>query len=481
VRFDRWLSVSLVAAALLAASATGLLRAGQGTERHLTVSGVPLVERHPGAEAPQRRPGVVVAHGYAGSATLMAQFGDTLSAAGFVVVLLDFTGHGANPRRLPGSGAPPEVLRRDLDVAVAHLRGLPDVDPARIALVGHSMGASAVTDYAVAHPDLTATVAISLPSAEQVTAELPSRLLLLVGGLEFAGFRTAASVAAEAGGPDREQVVVPGTEHITILYARRTHQETAAWLAEAFGAQSPAGGPASPVRRVAGAGLLLLALLIGLYPVARLLLGGARGPAAPRFGLRVVVVAAAATVAGALLAPLLPNRYLPLAIGDYVVGFTAVTGVAILLYLRVRPRLAMPSERLLLAAPLLTGYAAVTIALPMQLGLTQAVPVGARWWLLPLVWAGFAVLTLAGLRLSDGNSLGLLVVSAIAVVVLTAASMVGLTSGFVLLVVPLLAVLFVLQAAWSAVLHRLAAPAWLIAVVTSLLVAWPIATALPLA
>ena len=473
-------------AALPAVTSIGLLLAGAGTERHVTVSGVPLVEVRPGPDAPGRRPGVVVAHGYAGSATLMAQFGDTLSAAGYAVVLLDFAGHGANPRRLPGPGAPPEVLRRDLDVAVAHLRSLPDVDPARIALVGHSMGASAVTGYAVTHPGLTATVAISLPSAEQVTATLPSRLLLLVGGLEFAGFRTAAAEAAEAGGRDREQVVVPGTEHITILYARRTHQETAAWLAGAFGEPLPAGGLPSPVRRVGGAGLLLLALLIGLHPVARLLLGGARGlaarrPSIPRFGIRVVVVAAAATVAGALLAPLLPNRYLPLAIGDYVVGFTVVTGVAVLLYLRVRPRPAVPPRRLLLAAPLLTGYAAVTIALPMQLGLTQTVPVGARWWLLPLVWAGFAVLALAGLRLSDGNSLGLLVVSAIAVVVLTAASILGLTSGFVLLVLPLLAVLFVLQAAWSAVLHRLAAPAWLIAVVTSVLVAWPIATALPLA
>ena len=92
----------LVVVALLAA---GLLRAGPDTERHLTVRGVPLVERHPGPPDGQRRPGVVVAHGFAGSATLMAQFGDTLVARGYVVVLLDFTGHGANPRRLPDAGA----------------------------------------------------------------------------------------------------------------------------------------------------------------------------------------------------------------------------------------------------------------------------------------------------------------------------------------------------------------------------------------
>ena len=41
------------------------------------------------------------------------------------------------------------------------------------------------------------------------------------------------------------------------------------------------------------------------------------------------------------------------------------------------------------------------------------------------------------------------------------------------------AVLLLWQAMWSAVLHRFAAPTWLIASVGSLLVAWPIATALP--
>lgn len=49
-----------------------------------------------------------------------------------------------------------------------------------------------------------------------------------------------------------------------------------------------------------------------------------------------------------------------------------------------------------------------------------------------------------------------------------------------LLIVPLLAVLLLWQAFWSALLHRLSAPAWLISLVGSLIVAWPLATALPL-
>jgi hypothetical protein len=62
---------------------------------------------------------------------------------------------------------------------------------------------------------------------------------------------------------------------------------------------------------------------------------------------------------------------------------------------------------------------------------------------------------------------------------LTFAAVLGLTSGFLLLVVPLLVVLLQWQAIWSAVLNRFAAPSWLISVVGSVLVAWPIAVALP--
>jgi hypothetical protein len=233
--------------------------------------------------------------------------------------------------------------------------------------------------------------------------------------------------------------------------------------------------------------VLLLALLLGLHPVARLLLGGASQRmsrlALPEFGV-LVAVAAAATGVAATAAPVLPTGRLPLAVGNYVVGLTAVAGAAILTYLRWRPT-APPAvvrrdrRRLAVATPVLLAYAAATIAVPLHLGLTHAVPVGARWWLLALVWAGFAVLAYAGDRLAGGNTVGVLAVSAVVVAGLTAAAVVGLTSGFVLLVVPLLAVLLVFQALWGAALHRLGAPTWLIALVSSLLVAWPIATTLP--
>lgn len=465
-----------------------LHRADDGaTRRHVMVDGVQLDEVHPPTTPGARRPGVVVAHGFAGSSRLMAQFGDSLAARGYVVVLPDFSGHGADTGTLPDGSASTDAttaaLQRDLDVAAAHLRSLPDVDPARIALVGHSMGASAVTRYAAGHPGITATVAISLPSAETVQPDRPSRLLLLVGAWEFPAFRDEAALAARPAGPTRSLVVVPRVEHISVLYAPRTHAEVTAWLDAGFGGPPDDRPAPSPTRRLAGGGLLLLALLIGFHPLSRALLGGSPGTH-PRTTWRQIgrtaVVAGAASILAAPVAALLPTRHL--GIGGYIIGFTATAGALMLAYQRLRRgplTAATPRSRPVAAAPVLIGYAAVTIAVPVHAGVTHAVPVGARWWLLLLVWAGFALLAYAGERVAGGNSFGVLTVSAVSVIALTGAAVAGLTFAFVLLVVPLLAVLLVVQAGWSAVLNRVAAPPWLTALVGSLLVAWPIATTLP--
>jgi hypothetical protein len=227
----------------------------------------------------------------------------------------------------------------------------------------------------------------------------------------------------------------------------------------------------------------MLALLVGMHPLARLLLGKGKGEGTkPQKGptIRTVVIALAATSVAAPIARLLPTDRVPLGVGGYLIAFTATAGILMLAYQHWRgPAAPTSAPARWFAAPLLIGYAAATIAVPTQWGLTHAVPMGSRWWLLALVWAGFAVLAYAGERVAAGNSVGVLLVSAVAVIALTAAAVLGLTYGFVLLVVPLLVILLTFQAVWSAVLNRFAAPPWLIALAGSLLVAWPIATALP--
>ncbi|WP_431930679.1 dienelactone hydrolase family protein [Micromonospora sp. RP3T] len=470
-----------------------LVRADAGlSTRRATVAGVPLTEvRQSGTGGGDRRPGVVIAHGFAGSARLMRPLADSVARHGAVAVLLDFAGHGANPAGLPGAGRDDEraraVLRHDLDIALAWLRSRPDVDPDRIVLVGHSMGAGAVTRYAVDHPEITRTVAISLPDADDVPPGWAGRLTMVVGGLEFPDFRRAAETAAAGGPPGaRERVVAPGTEHISVLFAPRTH---AATLAAIPG--RPGGPPPAPLTRLAGGGLLLLGLGLGFVPLASLLLRGPPPPAASPGGPRSragrwLAVAVPAAGLGAVLAAPLPTDRLPLAVGGHVAAFLLLTGVLLVAaHLRFRPRRPPASHarrptRAAGVAAVLLGYAVLAVASPLHLGFTSTAPVGARWWLLPLVTLCCLAFLLGAELVTDGRGVAYAAVGGLAVVVLAAAAVTGLAPGFVLLVVPLFAALVAWQAAWAGVLRRRDAPWWLPAAVGAVVLAWPIATTLPL-
>ncbi|MEU7758294.1 MULTISPECIES: alpha/beta fold hydrolase [Micromonospora] len=481
----RLLACGVVALLAVVLGALLLARADAGlSTRRATVAGVPLTEVRADGVSGDRRPGVVIAHGFAGSARLMRPLADSVARRGGVAVLLDFAGHGASHARLPGAGRDEErsraLLRHDLDVAVAWLRGRPGVDPDRIVLVGHSMGAGAVVRYAVAHPEIDRTVAISLPDGSDVPAGWPGRLTLVVGGLEFAGFRQAVDEATRDAPPGtRTRVVAPGTEHVSVLFAPRTHAAVLDALPDRTG-----GPPPSPLTRPGGAGLLLAGLALGFVPLAALLPRRARaGAGGPRTGRWLAATVPAAGV-GAVLAALLPTARLPLAVGGYVAVFLLLTGVLLAAAARFakprRPPATGGGVRSAVVAVVLLGYAVLAVALPLHLGLTSTVPVGARWWLLPLVTFCCLAFLLGAERLADGHGVRYVATGGIAVLVLAVAAVIGLAPGFVLLVVPLFAALVAWQAAWAVVLRRRAAPWWLAPSVGAVVLAWPIATTLPL-
>ncbi|MBF5029454.1 MULTISPECIES: alpha/beta fold hydrolase [unclassified Micromonospora] len=481
----RLLACGVVALLAVVLGALLLARADAGlSTRRATVAGVPLTEVRADGVSGDRRPGVVIAHGFAGSARLMRPLADSVARRGGIAVLLDFAGHGASHARLPGAGRDEErsraLLRHDLDVAVAWLRGRPGVDRDRIVLVGHSMGAGAVVRYAVAHPEIDRTVAISLPDGGDVPAGWPGRLTLVVGGLEFAGFRQAVDEASRDAAPGtRTRVAAPGVEHVSVLFAPRTH------AAVLYALPNPAGGlPPSPLTRPAGAGLLLAGLALGFVPLAALLPRRARaGTGGPRTGRWLAATVPAAGV-GAVLAALLPTARSPLAVGGYVAVFLLLTSVLLAAAARFaqprRPPATGGGVRSAVVAVVLLGYAVLAVALPLHLGLTSTVPVGARWWLLPLVTFCCLAFLLGAERLADGHGVRYAATGGIAVLVLAVAAVIGLAPGFVLLVVPLFAALVAWQAAWAVVLRRRAAPWWLAPSVGAVVLAWPIATTLPL-
>jgi len=446
--------ITAVAALVLAiAGAAVLLRAGDGlTVRHTSVEGVPLTEVRSTALAGS--PGVVVAHGFAGSARLMMPFADTLARRGFAVVLLDFAGHGRN-----SSAA---TRGRELAVAVRHLRSLSGVDGSRISLIGHSMGAAVVTGYAARHPGIASTVAISLG----VLHDAPPRMLLIVGGLEFRHFqRVAAAAAAES--RMRRLVTVPGVEHISVLYASRTHNEVLRWLG------APPGPDPLPWLSLFGGGLLLIAFALGLYPLTALLpRASATPPESPPADL---MLAAPVAAMAAVLVAAIPT----LTVGGYVGVFAAVTGSAMLLWARLRGH-PVRIGGLPVSFPVLIGYPIISIAVPIHFGLTHALPTGPRWWLLPAMVGAFASLGLGTIGLTGGRFWPTAGVFACATAILTAAALTGLAPGFLTLIVPLLVVLLGWQAIWTAMLTRAGVPAWLVALAGAVLPAWPTATAMPL-
>ena len=131
-------------------------------------------------------PVIVIAHGFAGSRELMQPFAITLARNGYVAITFDFLCHGKNTHPLRGSiteaNGATKALVDQLDTIVAYARTAPGGD-GRVALLGHSMASDIVVREAMAHPDIAATVAVSM-FAPGLTATSPRDLLVIAGALE---------------------------------------------------------------------------------------------------------------------------------------------------------------------------------------------------------------------------------------------------------------------------------------------------------
>jgi fermentation-respiration switch protein FrsA (DUF1100 family) len=90
---------------------------------------------------------VIVFNGNAGDRSHRAPLATALHRAGFGVLLFDYRGYAGQP------GTPSEDgLAADARAAVAHVQGRTDVDPARIAYFGESLGAAVAVSLAVERP-----------------------------------------------------------------------------------------------------------------------------------------------------------------------------------------------------------------------------------------------------------------------------------------------------------------------------------------
>jgi pimeloyl-ACP methyl ester carboxylesterase len=403
-----------------------IVRADDGLVRERkVVAGLPVTTLQP--DAAGTAPAVIISHGFAASGRLMDGLAIALARDGWLAVVPDHAGHGANHDSLGDADLPGEVTALVEAVRIGELTGNEAVDT--VTLLGHSMGAGATTQAAT---DLGApVVALSLPSAEDLSGDLTA--FFAVGRFEPSRF---VEETAAAGGLGYPVTTIDGAEHISILFRAQTLDAVVAWLAP-FADRDAA--PAAADTRLAGVGAVYLGSALLFWPVSAVVtrhrervsvVGGGRLPS--WIGLPV-----AGLVAGLVLAavPTL-GTVVPLLVGGYLAAFFALTGLAALALVR---HLERPS-RAALPGLLMGVLVVVVVAVPAQLAWAEVSLSGVRGLSVAALAVAFLTFSWAELMLAGGY-VTMLVGRLLLVAVLAALAVVGAAPGFLTLLVPLVALL----------------------------------------
>lgn len=112
--------------------------------------------RQPATTGP--RPAIVILHGWGSSAAQLLPIAAPLRDLGAHVLLLDARGHGRSDR-VDFMSMP--RFAEDVEQAVSWLRARSDVDPDRVALLGHSVGAGACLLAASHDPRIAGVVSVA--------------------------------------------------------------------------------------------------------------------------------------------------------------------------------------------------------------------------------------------------------------------------------------------------------------------------------
>lgn len=175
---------------------------------------------------------VIYFHGNAGSLVDRAFIARRLSSAGFHALLVDYRGYG-----LSGGSPDEEGLYRDARAAWRHALEARGMDPARIAVAGHSLGSAVAAWLASTEPAGAAVLTGAFPSVPALAAEAYAWLPDAV----FRGWPTNRFETARRVGDVRGRVLVArggGDRLVPRELTRRVHEAAgprAAWF-EAPGA-----------------------------------------------------------------------------------------------------------------------------------------------------------------------------------------------------------------------------------------------------
>jgi dienelactone hydrolase len=466
-------------------------------------SGAGLPEPPPPAERP---PAIVLCHGFAGDRAMTSTLARRLAAGGYAVLALDARGHGENRNAFsPGRGRS-DHLGEEFAAAVDFLRASPHVDGARLAVMGHSMGAGAALDYATRDSGLDAAVLISGGAAAEGPYRPPNPLFVYAAGdppalrervrtlaqrLAGDAVRAGAAPGDASQGAAVRAVEIPGRDHATILWSEAAAREVVRWLDASFGV-ARAGEPGLGDPRLAAAGIALLAFLLVAPGIGAL--AGRIAPSAPLVpaaggGLRFAGVLAALALSLPLAAGPVATAFLPLAVGREIAQILLGAGLGVLVALVVRDKL--DAKRLAWRWPRALGAAALACAAVAGL-LTPIGVVAHRLALTPERAASGALLALLlfplflalGVSLRRGST-GVALVASLAaragiLGALALGAGAGILPGVVALMLPSLAFCFVLVELVATPLYAASRNVLAIAAFESACLAWLQAATLPI-
>ncbi|MFZ5825994.1 MAG: alpha/beta hydrolase [Bacillota bacterium] len=441
---------------------------------------------------------VIVAHGFAASKELMQHWGYALARQGFDTYIFDQPGHGEQTTPLPAwrkLGENP--LGANVRAMVAELIRTGRAQSGKVALIGHSMGGTAVVAAGIDDPAVAATVGISASYSESLPADRPVNLLSLVAERDPASIRAAAMNLAPQS-ETRKTVNVARKNHLTILYDQEVLGQASAWIHQALGTkQSGPVGPVAPwnwiLAGLAG-GLGAVLTVAGLLMPRQVRSGGRQHSVGFMTGLVVLSVAALSAV---LAAVYLRTPWVGVAVMDYLLPYFVVAAVVLWVLRQLWPRdfgFPLTQGADTLSSAVLRGFgialAYLGAVVPVvHMNLTHHMPVEPR--IVPLLlsalvlWAYFV--QEEGLKRSVasqwGSFAGMLLGLATKLVIV--GTWLGATAlpnppTFLTLTIPVTVTVLVVLEVLAAILGRMNYSAASIATLSSVVLAWAMATTFPL-
>ncbi|HEV2171406.1 MAG TPA: alpha/beta fold hydrolase, partial [Candidatus Binatus sp.] len=465
----------------------------------------PFYEQFPKPQA-QRPPAVVLIHGFSADRAFMSGLARRLTQNGYGVLAIDVRGHGEN--RNPFNGGEGEGgLRDDVKKAVEYLRASNFVDGSRIVVIGHSMGAGAALDYATNDPNLKAAVMIS--GGWVLGPQRPKNALFIFAERDpDEPIQQTSSALAEhlagvtqielgkpygdfAQGTAVEAIRMPGLNHVTIVNSPDATEKIVKWLDSSLGTSRTA--PLNLVdSRVRTQRLALLVFVILLIPLGRLCgsMVANWGEERPRprgwVGLLILV---GALFAAMPLTSANPAAFVPVVIGSIQVSWLAVASLFILGVLALTGKLEWRRIREGLGVAVAVGAVAFAIvyvchvAFSVMLHNVALTPERLMVMAMAVVltfpfWMGFELLVRrGGVAISTvWGSIG-----RAAIVVLTAVgAFLNVLPFVLLLVLPILAIAFVMLEIFAASAYSTSRNLTLIAAFETLWFAWMLASTNPI-